>query len=671
MVAAVALSPTVAHAVPPAPSGLIQLADPNECVGDATLQPSCSAAIGLSSSPSNVFAADGIVSPEGKNVYVAIESLTGVTLTGGVLAFQRTSQPGPTFGSLVQLPAPDGCLARDADGPGASPPDISGCTGVQWPEGQPNDMTVSPDGKNVYVTAKGDSDGSPPGAVLMYSRSTTPGPSLGALSYIGCVSNFGDAGCAAASGLIGPSGIDVSPDGRNIYVASEFGNLGSVVALDRSVSDGTLTYANCVNEAGSVEPGCSHTGHGLIGANDVRVSPDGNNIYATSNDGFDGAVAAFARDLTPNTPFGEISQLASQSGCISETGIDHQGGTPGQCIDGRGVDKPGGLMISPDGDNIYVNAANSTLATLKRDSGTGGLSQSISTFACLSNDADGSGPGTPDDPECSGAERLEGPSDLEISPDGRSVYASLGAQSKGAIRALDRDLASGALTALAGAGGCIDSVSWASICTDGEGIGTFVRNALIDPSGKSLYMTSHSFFFSSSSYAATVAEFARSEVVPSFNAPGENIPGAVGIDSIAPSISGLKIRPKRFAVDRRGTSVARKNKKRRHGSKIQYVLSEPASVSFKIERKAVGRMVRGKCRKTRQETRIKRRCSRFGTVGKFRNVSAREGANRQVFSGKIRKRMLHRGTYRLTAIATDAAGNVSRPAKAPFKIVKR
>jgi hypothetical protein len=52
-------------------------------------------------------------------------------------------------------------------------------------------------------------------------------------------------------------------------------------------------------------------------------------------------------------------------------------------------------------------------------------------------------------------------------------------------------------------------------------------------------------------------------------------------------------------------------------------------------------------------------------------VPGNPGANKVRFRGRIGGRRLRPGRYRLVANATDLAGNVSKPARTAFRIVRR
>jgi hypothetical protein len=103
---------------------------------------------------------------------------------------------------------------------------------------------------------------------------------------------------------------------------------------------------------------------------------------------------------------------------------------------------------------------------------------------------------------------------------------------------------------------------------------------------------------------------------------------------------------------------------------LRYTLSEPARVVFKIEQAVRGRRAGRACRKPTRANRRKLACTRFQRVGAFAQ-SGHAGANTKPFSGKLGRRVLTPGDYRLTLIARDAAGNVSQPKRLTFRVVRR
>jgi hypothetical protein len=126
-------------------------------------------------------------------------------------------------------------------------------------------------------------------------------------------------------------------------------------------------------------------------------------------------------------------------------------------------------------------------------------------------------------------------------------------------------------------------------------------------------------------------------------------------DLVPPSLSGLAMVPGKMRFRRPG--------------RVDYVLSEDARLSLRIARRGAGRMVGGRCvRKTRRNRSLKR-CDLF--VKARLVASGQPGRNRLTFSGRLRGRYLRPGRYRMVGVATDMAGNRSRPATSPFRIVRR
>src|SRR5437764_6852796 len=244
-------------------------------------------------------------------------------------------------------------------------------------------VVVSPDGAHVYVAS------SVADAVVVFSRDAASG----ALSFVERKRNRGN-----VSGLNGAESVAVSPDGLHVYVAGR--NDNAIAVFERDVASGMLTF---------VEEQRSGTGgvEGLLGAKSVAVSPDGAHVYAAGS--LDDAVAVFGRDATT----GKLTFVEAQrDGANGITGL----------AGARAV------TLSLDGADLYVaGATDDALAVFSRDAATGKL-----TFVEAQHDGAG------------GVNGLNGANAVATSPDGTYVYVTGSVDA--ALAVFQRDAATGALT---------------------------------------------------------------------------------------------------------------------------------------------------------------------------------------------------------------------------------
>jgi hypothetical protein len=154
---------------------------------------------------------------------------------------------------------------------------------------------------------------------------------------------------------------------------------------------------------------------------------------------------------------------------------------------------------------------------------------------------------------------------------------------------------------------------------------------------------------------------------PGSSDPGGD-PGAGGTpDTTVPLLTDLAIASGKFKAATGGPSAAAA----KTGATVVFTLSEPAAVSFKVQRRAAGRQAGKRCAKPSRRLRKHRRCTRYLPVtGGFDRLAA-AGPSGFKFSGRIANRRLRPGRYRLVGTAADGAGNLSRRATAPFRIVRR
>jgi hypothetical protein len=132
-------------------------------------------------------------------------------------------------------------------------------------------------------------------------------------------------------------------------------------------------------------------------------------------------------------------------------------------------------------------------------------------------------------------------------------------------------------------------------------------------------------------------------------------------------IRTLRVKPRRFRAGRRATPRSARRKRARRGARIVMRISEAARVRFTIQRARPGRRRGKRCVAPKRARPGAKRCVRWKRRGTLRRKAA-EGRNRYRFSGRIGKRALRPGRYRIRAVATDADRNRSRPRRAPFRI---
>lgn len=336
-------------------------------------------------------------------------------------------------GTLTSL----GCIGDDL--PGGAPKTTHHCEegalGTDGHEllGGAGVPIVSRDGKHVYISSYSSA------AVVWFDR----GPG-GVLTPAGCVADVpAPDGCEEAQGLDAPWGLDLSPDGKQLYVAG--GDDDAVVRLDVA-TDGSLSDGGCISD---LDGPCATTTPGLTGAYGLAVAPDGGDVYVTGYD--DDALVRLDRSATGVLTAGTCVQLAPAG--------------PG-CTAAPGLANPWLPEVSPDGLSVYVPSDAGAVAILDRAPATGAL-----TGARCIRDAEAVVAG------CTvTAPAIGGTFDLDISPDGRSVYVAGNADHAVSLlrRAPDGDLTHG---------GCVEDLATTSGCArEAEGLNQ-VAYVVVAPDG--------------------------------------------------------------------------------------------------------------------------------------------------------------------------------------------
>ncbi|HET8821005.1 MAG TPA: beta-propeller fold lactonase family protein [Thermoleophilaceae bacterium] len=276
----------------------------------------------------------------------------------------------------------------------------------------------------------------------------------------GCIRHRGGLGCARGRALADPWQVRVSPDGRNVYAASRTSHVLAVFRRDRR--SGALRQlpgaAGCLSQFGG--SGCGRA-RAIAGAAAIRVSPDGANVYVASV-GSD-AVAVFRR--RPSN--GALEQLPGASGCVSRAG-------GGGCARGRALDNAIDAALSRDGRHVYIASARSNGIAIFSRGPDGALVQAPGPEGCISQAGEDG---------CASGRTLRELLSVVVSPDGNHVYAG----AAGAVGVLRRDPATGSLVQPAGALGCVSEA--AQGCERARSAHDVTWIAL-SPSGAHLYLAS-------------------------------------------------------------------------------------------------------------------------------------------------------------------------------------
>jgi len=276
-------------------------------------------------------------------------------------------------------------------------------------------VTVSPDGRHVYTAGYTDNK------VAVFRRNS----STGALTFL----EYYEDGTSGIDGLAGATYIECSPDGGYVYVT---GNQDDAVAVfERDHETGALSFLEMhkdgVGDIGVLD-------HALV----VRVSPDGKNVYTTA--GLDKALLVFSRNISTGT-LTFIEYFKDDSAGVS------------------GLDGARGLVLSPDGRNVYVAGVwDSTVVVFSRDTGDGSL-----TYMEYFKD------------DSAGVDGLAEVYRINISPDGRYLYAASIHDS--ALAVFSRDITNGSLT-------YIESIFDDALGVDGL---SYVSDVIVSPDGKHVY----------------------------------------------------------------------------------------------------------------------------------------------------------------------------------------
>jgi 6-phosphogluconolactonase (cycloisomerase 2 family) len=206
----------------------------------------------------------------------------------------------------------------------------------------PYSLAHSPDGRNAYLSCKLS------GSVCVFQRSEHNVVDRWNRVQV-CIDEQ-----ERVQGLQHAGPLAVSPDGRDVYVASH----SEALVCFRRDMDGKLTYAAVLSgPQKALKNGNDHIEF-MDMPTSIAVSPDGRSVYVTDF-GIHGIVC-FERD--------------GRSGALRCSGYERDEILNGHLIPAnRGLRMPRSVALSPDSKNLYICSAQGTLSTWKRNEDTGAL----------------------------------------------------------------------------------------------------------------------------------------------------------------------------------------------------------------------------------------------------------------------------------------------------------
>ena len=250
--------------------------------------------------------------------------------------------------------------------------------------GNPHQIAISPDGAYGFLATGED-------ALHCFNLRGN----LGEISHHSVV--FG--GESMLQGLAVPTQLCVSPDGLNVYCPSH-DNGGIVTTFTRDPASGELSPIQMLGHCGAYTED-----HGLSDVEEITVSPNCRDVYSCSV-GHD-AIAHFYRDPVDG-------RLVFQAAYFNNSGFGD-------------MDAPHAIALSPDGRHLYAVGNHSHSVVSFQVQGDG----SLVSLGSLVNGRDG-------------FDRLDGPTNLCLSPDGKHLYVT--AYNDDAVIVFSRDHTTGLLT---------------------------------------------------------------------------------------------------------------------------------------------------------------------------------------------------------------------------------
>lgn len=269
------------------------------------------------------------------------------------------------------------------------------------------DVIVSKDGRSVYVST-GDS-------IVGFIRNTA----TGALTFRRCVRDrrILPRGCRSIHELRLPGGMDLSDDGKSLYVAGGHG----ITWFDRDPETGRISFKGCLQ--GTVRERPCRAARALVSPRSVDVSADGGSVLVAAS----GTLVNLQRDQAS----GDLSFRSCFRNKISPADGDITG--PSVCIPVPALGGAFDVVVSDDGRTVYTTAFVSNAVSVYSRLAGG----AIRFDSCL-RDAGSLATG------CTSVPALRNPSAVDVSKDGASVYVT--SLTSDALVSLIRDRNTGKVT---------------------------------------------------------------------------------------------------------------------------------------------------------------------------------------------------------------------------------
>ena len=134
-----------------------------------------------------------------------------------------------------------------------------------------------------------------------------------------------------------------------------------------------------------------------------------------------------------------------------------------------------------------------------------------------------------------------------------------------------------------------------------------------------------------------------------------------------PALSLLRFTPTAFRAARSGASIARASL----GTTVSYSLSTVSTTTFTVDLALPGLKRGHRCLAAPPRRRHGRRCTRYIPIrGRFTHADITTGGTHFHFTGRIDRRPLKAGNYRLDATPKNIAGHAGQTVRTRFRIVK-